>query len=157
MLLGGLDLPHGLAVGIDRRIYAGVVDRIFRFDPLGPDPARTIETILQDLPGSQVVLSDGSTVKRNAHPLKHFVFDRTGRIFVNLGAPTDACAATSNETKPCAAGEGAAPLAAVWMFTPPTGGIFPGAEAAREESAARGLRAGLAKLDGARRASALPR
>src|ERR1044072_1642204 len=34
VLLRSLDVPHGLAVGIDRRIYAGGSDKIFRFDPL---------------------------------------------------------------------------------------------------------------------------
>jgi len=51
VLLRGLDLPHGLAVGIDRRIYVGVIDRIFRFDALSPDPAASVETIIQGLPG----------------------------------------------------------------------------------------------------------
>ena len=120
-------------------------------------PAATVETILQGLPGRKPKLSDGTVLARNAHPLKHFIFDRTGRLFVNIGAPSDKCATGTNETKPCAAGEGAAPLAAVWMFTPPAGGIFPRAAARRQEPAARGVRARLAQLDGARRASALSR
>jgi len=121
VLIRGLDVPHGLGVGPDRRIYAGVVDKIVRFDPLAADPAASVEAIVQGLPGFQPVLSNGTKLAHNNHPLKHFVFDRTGRLFVNIGAPTDACAAQ----KPCAAGEGASPLAAVWMFTPPAGGIFP--------------------------------
>ena len=125
VLLRGLDLPHGLAIGPDRRIHVGVADRIFRFDPLSPDPAATVETIIQGLPGLAPTLSDGTRVKRNAHPLKHFVFDGAGRIFVNIGAPSDACATSRKETRPCAAGEGTSPFAAVWMFTPPSGGFFP--------------------------------
>jgi hypothetical protein len=121
VLIRSLDVPHGLGVGIDRRIYAGVVDRIFRFDPLAADPTASVETIVQGLPGFQPVLSNGAKLTRNAHPLKNFTFDRTGRLFVNIGAPSDACDAQ----KPCAAGEGASPLASVWMFTPPAGGIFP--------------------------------
>ena len=148
VLLRGLDLPHGLAVGIDRRIYVGVVDRIFRFDPLAADPAATVETIVQGLPGFKPMLADGTTLKRNSHPLKHFVFDRTGRLFVNIGAPSDACATSKSETKPCAAGEGASPLAAVWMFTPPAGGIFPALKPGEanppHEVFARGLRNSMA-------------
>jgi glucose/arabinose dehydrogenase len=148
VLLRGLDLPHGLAVGIDKRVYVGVVDKIFRFDPLAADPATSVETILQGLPGFQPVLADGTRLKRNSHPLKHFVFDRTGRIFVNIGAPSDACATSKNETKPCAAGEGASPLAAVWMFTPPAGGIFPalrpGDANPKHEVYGRGLRNAMA-------------
>ena len=121
VLIRGLDVPHGLAVGTDRRLYAGVVDKIFRFDPLATEPAASVETIVQGLPGFQPVLSNGTKLARNAHPLKNFVFDRTGRLFINIGAPSDACDAQ----KPCAAGEGASALAAVWMFTPPAGGIFP--------------------------------
>jgi len=125
VLLTKLDLPHGLGVGPDRRIYVGTADRIFRFDPLTPEPAATVETILQDLPGWKPKLSDGTVLPRNAHPLKHFIFDRTGRLFVNVGAPSDKCATGNAEARACAAGEGASPLGAVWMFSPPAGGIFP--------------------------------
>lgn len=148
VLIGGLDLPHGLAVGIDRRIYAGTVDRIFRFDPLAEDPAATVETILRDLPGLKPRLSDGTQLARNLHPLKAFVFDRTGRLYVNVGAPSDACAKRAAETRPCAEGEGARALAAVWAFTPPAGGIFPtlapGEPGPPHEVFARGLRNSMA-------------
>lgn len=144
VLLRGLDVPHGLGVGIDRRIYAGVVDKIFRLDPLAADPAGSVETIVQGLPGFQPVLANGTKLTRNAHPLKNFMFDRTGRLFVNIGAPSDACDAQ----KPCAAGEGALPLAAVWMFTPPQGGVFkalaPGEANPPHEVYARGLRNSMA-------------
>src|ERR1044072_6466235 len=125
VLLAKLDLPHGLGIGPDRRVYVGTADKIFRFDPLAAQPSTSVETILQGLPGRKPKLSDGTVLARNAHPLKHVVFARTGRLFVNIGAPSDTCATSARETKPCAAGEGAAPLAAVWMFAPPAGGIFP--------------------------------
>ena len=148
VLLARLDMPHGLGVGPDRRIYVGTADTIFRFDPLAAQPSATVETILQGLPGRKPKLSDGTVLARNAHPLKHFVFDRTGRLFVNIGAPSDKCATGTKETKPCAAGEGAAPLAAVWMFTPPAGGIFPalrpGEKNPPHEVFARGLRNSMA-------------
>jgi hypothetical protein len=60
VLLTKLDLPHGLAIGIDRRVYASTADRIFRFDPLAKSPATTVENILQGLPGRRVTLSDRS-------------------------------------------------------------------------------------------------
>jgi glucose/arabinose dehydrogenase len=85
---------------------------------------------------------------RNAHPLKHFIFDRSGRLFVNIGAPSDKCATGNAETGPCAAGEGASPLAAVWMFSPPAGGLFPalrpGDKNPPHEVFARGLRNSMA-------------
>jgi len=148
VLMRGLDLPHGLAIGIDRRIYVGTVDRIFRFDPLGPDPAASVETVIRGLPGLRPVLADGTALKHNSHPLKHFVFDAAGRLFVNIGAPSDACATSAQKTKPCAAGEGASPLAAVWLFTPPPGGVFPalqpGEASPKHEVFARGLRNSMA-------------
>ena len=122
-----------------------------------PIRPRRVETIMQGLPGLQPVLADGTKLKRNSHPLKHFVFDRTGRIFVNIGAPSDACATSANETKPCAAGEGA--VAARRRVDVHAAGRrhLPGAAAGRGESEARGVRARPAQLDGARRASALSR
>lgn len=148
VLVRGLDLPHGLAVGIDRRVYAGTADKVFRFDPLAARPEATIEVILQGLPGRAPALSDGTKLPSNTHPLKHFVFDPTGRIFVNVGAPTDSCAGGVVQSKPCAAGEGAAPLGAVWAFTPPKGGVFPalrpGAPNPPREVYGRGLRNSMA-------------
>jgi hypothetical protein len=86
--------------------------------------------------------------RSNFHPLKQFVFDKNGRLFVNVGAPTDRCATGASESKACAAGEGATPLAAVWMFTPPSSGIFPTLKAGDRnppfEVYARGLRNSMA-------------
>ena len=146
VLMSKLELPHGLAVGIDRRVYASTVDKIFRFDPLATSPETTVEVIVRGLPGRRVTLSNGR-VSGNAHLLKQFVFDKTGRLYVNIGAPTDNCAGTP-VLKRCPAGEGTTPLASIWAFTPPAGGIFP-AVAPRDpnpprEIYARGLRNSLA-------------
>jgi glucose/arabinose dehydrogenase len=123
VLIEKLDFPFRLQVGPDGKVYASVSETIFRFDPLAPNPKNTIETVIQKLPGRKVTLSDGSVVEESVQPLKPFVFDKTGRIFVNIGAPTDSC--LKPISKPCVAGEGAAPFAAIWLFTPPPGGIFP--------------------------------
>ena len=123
VLIGKLDFPFGLQVGPDGKVYASTSETIFRFDPLASNPTSTIETVIQKLPGRKVTLSDGSVVEESVHPLKPFVFDKTGRIFVNVGAPTDSC--LKPISKPCVAGEGAAPFAAIWVFTPPPGGVFP--------------------------------
>jgi glucose/arabinose dehydrogenase len=144
VLMSKVDYPHGLAVGIDRRIYVSTDQRIFRFDPLTEKPETTVEVILQGLPGRRTTLSDGTQIAESEHPLKHFVFDRTGRIYVNIGAPMDSCTRSTTETKPCAAGEGPAPLAAIWTFAPPAGGIFPALKPSDpnppREIYARGLR-----------------
>jgi glucose/arabinose dehydrogenase len=146
-LIGGLDFPFGLEIGPDRKIYASTDQTIFRFDPLASDPQNTLETIIGGLPGNTTTLSDGSLIKDSAHPLKSFLFDRTGRIYVNIGAPTDSCLPALNRA-PCAAGEGASPLASIWAFTPPPGGIFPALKPADRspghEVFARGLRNSMA-------------
>jgi glucose/arabinose dehydrogenase len=141
-----LDFPFGLRVGPDGKIYASTSETIFRFDPLAPNPTSTIETVIQKLPGRKVTRPDGKPAEDSIHPLKSFIFDKTGRIFVNVGAPTDNC--LDPISAPCAAGEGPEPHAAIWMFTPPAGGIFPALKAADPDPAreiyARGLRNSMA-------------
>jgi glucose/arabinose dehydrogenase len=145
-LIVKLDLPFGLQIGPDGKVYASTPETIFRFDPLAASPKNTVETIIQKLPGRTVTLSDRTIIEESAHPLKQFIFDKTGRIFVNVGAPTDNC--LNPISKPCAAGEGPAPFAAIWAFTPPSGGIFPALKAADpnppREIYARGLRNSIA-------------
>ena len=156
VLMTKLDVPHGLAVGIDHRIYASTADTVFRFDPLAPQPETTVEVILQGLPGLQPTLSDGSKLERNSlHPLKHFIFDKTGRIYVNVGAPTDNCGAQAAEFESLrgwrrrdAAGVGVGIHAAGKRH-------FSGPEARRCKSAARSFCARPAQFDGARGASAI--
>ncbi len=146
VLIGRLDFPFGLQTGPDGKVYASTSETIFRFDPLASNPKSTIETVIQKLPGRKVTLSDGSVVEESVHPLKAFVFDKTGRIFVNVGAPTDSC--LKPISRPCVAGEGAAPFAAIWAFNPPPGGIFPALKPGDPDPAreiyARGLRNSMA-------------
>jgi glucose/arabinose dehydrogenase len=146
VLIGRLDFPFGLQTGPDGKVYASTSETIFRFDPLAPNPKSTIETVIQKLPGRKVTLSDGSVIEESVHPLKAFVFDKTGRIFVNVGAPTDSC--LKPVSRPCVAGEGEAPFAAIWVFTPPPGGIFPALKPddpnPAREIYARGLRNSMA-------------
>ena len=148
VLLDKVDYPFGLVVGLDWKVYASTTETIFRFDPLAPNPKDSVETIVQGLPSRNITLSDGSKVAESVHLMKAFVFDKTGRLYVNVGAPTDACVAKGSGAKPCAAGEGASPLAAVWAFTPPQGGIFPalkpGDPNPPREIFARGLRNSMA-------------
>jgi glucose/arabinose dehydrogenase len=147
-IVAGLDFPFGLAVGPDRKIYASTHETIFRFDPLAANPRGTMETIVKNLPGQRVVLSDGTRVDDSSHLLKQFIFDKTGRIFVNVGSHSDNCITPAPITRPCPAGEGPAPLASIWMFTPPPGGIFPALQAndpnPPREIYARGLRNSMA-------------
>ncbi|CAL76425.1 conserved hypothetical protein [Bradyrhizobium sp. ORS 278] len=143
-----LSYPFGLAAGRDGKIYASTDTAIFRFDPLASNPRATIETVVRDLPGRRLKLPDGTSVAESAHPLKAFAIDRTGRLFVNIGSHSDNCLLPTAITKPCTAGEGASPLAAIWLFTPPAGGVFPALKSGEpdppHEVFARGLRNSMA-------------
>ena len=119
------EYPFGLAIGLDKKVYASTAETIFRFDPLASNPRATVELIIKDLPGRNVTLPDGTKVTESSHSLKQFVFDKTGRIFINVGSHSDDCISPAPITKPCPAGEGPSPWASIWMFTPPANGIFP--------------------------------
>lgn len=124
-LLTELEYPFGLVIGPDRKLYASTAETIFRFDPLADSPRSTVETIIRHMPGRRITLPDGTRIDESAHPLKQFVFDKHGRLFVNVGSHSDDCMTRARAAKPCAAAEGASALAAIWLFTPPAGGVFP--------------------------------
>ncbi|MFK4385676.1 glucose/arabinose dehydrogenase [Bradyrhizobium sp. USDA 3397] len=124
-LLTGIEYPFALVIGPDKKLYASTAETIFRFDPLADNPRSTVETIIRHMPGRRITLPDGKRLDESAHPLKQFVFDRNGRLFVNVGSHSDDCITPAPITKPCAAAEGASALASIWLFTPPAGGVFP--------------------------------
>jgi glucose/arabinose dehydrogenase len=124
-LLTSLEYPFGLVIGPDKNLYASTAETIFRFDPLADNPRSTIETIIRHMPGRRITLPDGTKLDESAHPFKQFVFDRNGRLFVNIGAHSDDCITPAPITRPCAAAEGASAMAAIWLFTPPPSGVFP--------------------------------
>lgn len=124
-LLTGIEYPFGLVIGPDKKLHASSAETIFRFDPLAENPRGTVETIIRHMPGRRIKLPDGTKLDESAHPLKPFVFDKNGRLFVNIGAHSDDCITPAPITKPCAAAEGASAMASIWLFTPPAGGVFP--------------------------------
>lgn len=124
-LLTGVDYPFGLVIGPDRKLYASTAETIIRFDPLADNPRGTVETIIRHMPGRRIALPDGTGINDSAHPLKPFVFDRNGRLFVNIGSHDDDCVTPAPITRPCAAAEGASAMASIWLYTPPAGGVFP--------------------------------
>ncbi len=134
-LVTGIDFPFGLEIGPDKKIYASTDTTIFRFDPLASNPKASMEVVIHDLPGRSVTLSDGTRVAEVVHPLKQFVFDKTGRIYVNIGAPTDSCVNYANRL--CPAGEGAKSAGLGLGIHTAGRRYLPGAEAGRSESAAR--------------------
>ena len=82
-LMGGLQLPHAMAMGADGKVYVGEMSRIFRFDPHAEKSSDTIETVISGLPDNK--LHD------NRHPLSKFVFMADGSMLINIGAPSDQC------------------------------------------------------------------
>ncbi|MCA1410850.1 PQQ-dependent sugar dehydrogenase [Bradyrhizobium sp. NBAIM20] len=125
-LLTGIEYPFALVIGPDKKLYASTAETIFRFDPLADNPRSTVETIIRHMPGRRITLPDGTRTDESAHPFKQFVFDRNGRLFVNVGSHSDDCITPAPITKPCAAAEGASALASIWLFTPPpSSGVFP--------------------------------
>ncbi len=147
-ILTGLDYPFGLAIGPDKKVYASTAEMIFRFDPLASNPKSSVEIIIKDLPGRRVTLSNGVKIQESSHPFKQFVFDKNGRLFVNVGSHSDDCRSNPPIRRPCPDGEGSSPLASIWMFTPPAGGIFPALKSSdpnpRREIYAQGLRNSMA-------------
>jgi glucose/arabinose dehydrogenase len=123
-LLTGIEYPFALVIGPDKKLYASTDETIFRFDPLADNPLGTVETIVHRLPGRRLTLPDGTRLDESAHPLKQFVFDKTGRLFVNVGSHSDDCLTPAPIAKPCAPAEGSSALAAIWLFTPPASGVF---------------------------------
>lgn len=129
-LLGGLNLPHALALGPDGLAYVGEMSRIFRFDPRAATPAATISPVVTDLPDNR--LHD------NRHPLSKFVFTADGALLVNVGAPSDQCldAAGKPKGKPCAESEGSEQAAGLRRYAR----TAPGQWSKQYTVTARGLR-----------------
>ena len=88
-VIKGLRLPHTLAFGPDKLVYASEMGRIFRFDPRAADPAATVQTVIANLPDNRL--------HANRHPIASFLFDADGALLVNVGAPSDQCLDKSNK------------------------------------------------------------
>ncbi len=118
-----LDLPHGLAVGPDGKVYIGERTAIWRFDPHQKSAPK--EMVVDGLPGTGL------------HRLKHIVFDRNGDLIINIGAPTDRCEGKGRAVMwPCPEENAKMPAAALWRLR--TTGDGPAS--ARLELLAKGLR-----------------
>ncbi len=96
-LFDGLNEPHGVAIGPDKRVYVGMVGSVFRFDPA--DPAKTREDVLG---GKSAIPAPSGT---GLHPLTSLVFDNKGDLLTNNGSFTDHCTgandAPPDASKPC--------------------------------------------------------
>ena len=109
-LLDRIDRPHGIAVGPDGLIYVGEVGGIFRFDLRNPQKHYVI--------GGDSGIAAMPVTGR--HPLKSFVFDRDGQLFVNVGSASDNCDADNvlpNPSRPCAETAGDEPRGVIRKYT----------------------------------------
>lgn len=133
-LITGLTLPHGIALGPDNFVYFSQPDRISRFG-LGVDkPA--VEDVFVGFPYS---------TENDLHPLRNMIFDASGALVVDVGAPTDRCETSYYDFKtvqhPCALTDtDPRPRAALWRLTFDK----PGGRVVSVEPMARGLRNSMA-------------
>ncbi|MEO8301252.1 MAG: PQQ-dependent sugar dehydrogenase [Rhizomicrobium sp.] len=100
-VITGLYMPHAMTRGPDGKVYVNEQGRIFRFDPLAPDPQATVETVIADAPDTRL--------RYNFHPLSSFIFDSNNDMLVAVGAPSDQCLlkdGTPDGTAFCAQSEG---------------------------------------------------
>jgi glucose/arabinose dehydrogenase len=133
-LITGLTLPHGIARGPDNLVYVSEPDRISRFDPAAEKPVK--EEVFVGFPFNPYA---------DLHPLRNMIFDATGALIVDVGAPTDRCEASYGDFKtiqhPCALTDtDPHPRGALWRL------VFdkPGGHIVSVEVLARGLRNSMA-------------
>ncbi|MBC7427919.1 MAG: PQQ-dependent sugar dehydrogenase, partial [Bacteriovorax sp.] len=94
-----INKPHQVTRHTDGFFYVGTTTALLRFNPLAENPGDTIETLVDDLPAEGL------------HPLKSFVFDNEGSVYINVGAATNVCHKNSlggifgNRKKTCDEGE----------------------------------------------------
>lgn len=101
-ILTGLDRPHGLQTGPDGAVYLGEASRISRVHLDRSPPA--LQPVIIKLPAA------------GRHPLKQFVVDRDGAIYVNIGSTSDHCE-DAPAGHPCPEAERPDAGAAIWQYT----------------------------------------
>jgi glucose/arabinose dehydrogenase len=82
-LASGLNMPHGLALGPDGKIYVGVTGGVKRFDP--GDPKKTLEDVIGGAAAVSGPPGDGR------HPLVSLIFTTRQTLLINIGSFTNNC------------------------------------------------------------------
>src|SRR5260221_3251792 len=97
ILIERLNMPHGLTLGPDGKIYIGVIGGVKRFD-LG-NPTQTLEDVI----GGTAQLSGPPGDGR--HPLVSLIFTDRKTLLINIGSFTNNCEAADGSLpapdKPC--------------------------------------------------------
>ena len=109
-MLTDLYMPHAIVRGPDGKVYVNEQGRIFRFDPLSPDPNATVETVIANAPDTRT--------RYNFHPLSSFIFDTNNDMLLSVGAPSDQCLKDGKPdgTSFCAQSEGDYKAAAIRRY-----------------------------------------
>jgi glucose/arabinose dehydrogenase len=110
-VLTDLYMPHAMSYGPGGKVYVNEQGRIFRFDPLNPDPKASVETVIADAPDTRT--------RYNFHPLSSFIFDTNNDMLLSVGAPSDQCIKDGKPdgTNFCAESEGDYMAAGIRRYT----------------------------------------
>lgn len=113
VLLTGLNRPHAIRRDAKGQILLAEAHQISRVElPAAGQPAR-LHPLITGLP------------QQGRHPLKTFVIDAGGTLWLNQGAPSDHCEAfdgvAAGDAQGCGQTGGTAPWAAVWRYSPRAG------------------------------------
>ena len=113
VLLTKLDRPHGIRQDAQGRILLAEATQISRVTlPAAGQPAQR-QPLITGLPA------------QGRHPLKSFIVDASGALFINIGAPSDHCEAfdgvAAGTAHGCPQTGGQAPWASVWKYVPTRG------------------------------------
>jgi glucose/arabinose dehydrogenase len=132
VVFDAVNLPHGVALGPDNRVYVGVVGGVFRFDPA--DPAHSRADVIGGTSGVAPLPGSGR------HPLVALVFDANHDLFVNVGSASDNCEAEDgtppDPAKACAEASGPAARGVIRKYSM----TWPAGRVAATEVFAQGLR-----------------
>ena len=88
-ILHRLDRPHGIELGLDGKVYVGVVGGVQRFDPA--DPSGTLEDVIGG--GSAIDGPPGDGL----HPLVSLLFTSRKTLLLNGGSFTNNCEGPNGE------------------------------------------------------------
>jgi glucose/arabinose dehydrogenase len=91
VFLDGLSIVHQIALGPNQRIYFSEDSKISSFPLSLAQQGKQIQRAQTSVALDNLPPMMRGTTKNSMHPIKHFVFDQSGNLLVNIGAYTDHC------------------------------------------------------------------